>query len=196
MKTTVCKILLALIPCLSSGQVTYEFGGKGDIFDNQTQVTVTIPNPDDANSILMNVGAEGGTFNSNAGDFGIGDDLLDGTTEVILISFDRSVDITALDFGGITDADDAAHIQANTTPPLDLNLFTGIADFQGTQDIYTPSTPIRLEAGQILRINGASLSASFDLESISFNVIPEVSAQNISTGATALTLVMMARFFR
>ena len=97
---------------------------------------------------------------------------------------------------GITDADDAAHIQANTTPPLDLNLFTGIADFQGTQDIYTPSTPIRLEAGQILRINGASLSASFDLESISFNVIPEVSAQNISTGATALTLVMMARFFR
>lgn len=196
MKTTVCKILLALIPCLSSGQVTYEFGGKGDIFDNQTQVTVTIPNPDDANSILMNVGAEGGTFNSNAGDFGIGDDLLDGTTEVILISFDRSVDITALDFGGITDADDAAHIQANTTPPLDLNLFTGIADFQGTQDIYTPSTPIRLEAGQILRINGASLSTSFDLESISFNVIPEVSAQNISTGATALTLVMMARFFR
>jgi hypothetical protein len=185
--------ILISLPSFLFGQINFEFGSQSDLFDKQTTVAVVIPNG--LENITMNVRSIGGELNSNTGDFGVGDDQIDGTDEIIILSFDHAISITAIDFGGITDANDGANLKTNSSPALDLNLSTGVVGFNGTSDIYTPQDPIILNAGETLSITGTHINAIFDLESIRFDVIPEISSQSLTTGAFALTLLLFSRWF-
>jgi hypothetical protein len=186
-------LILISIPGFLFGQINFEFGNQGDLFDKETTVAVAIPNG--LENITMNVRSIGGELNSNAGDFGVGDDQIDGTDEIIILSFDHPISITAIDFGGITDANDGANLKTNSSPALDLNLSTGVVGFNGTSDIYSPQDPIILKTGETLSISGTHINAIFDLESIHFDVIPEVSSQSLKTGAVVLTLLVVSRCF-
>lgn len=181
-------LILILVPALASAQQTYSFLDKGSIYDGETSVQETI------GSLTITATSTGGVFNSNKSNFGIVDTTIDGTAEIVTLSFSQTVEITLIDFSGIgSDVADGAKISTTTTPALSLDLHTGVPGFSGSTDIYTPATPIRLEPGESISFSGSSVTSGFELHSIQYNVIPEMSAQSLGTGAAGLTLVILSR---
>ena len=184
-------LILSLVPALVSAQQTYSFLDKGSIYDNKTSVQETI------GALTISATSSGGVFNSNKSNFGIVDTTINGTAEIVTLSFSQTVEITLIDFGGIgSDVADGAKISTTTTPALSLDLHTGVPGFNGNNDIYTPATPIRLEPGESISFTGSSDSSGFELHRIQYNVIPEMSAQSLGTGAAALTLVILSRLLQ
>ncbi|MGB0290470.1 MAG: hypothetical protein ACPGC0_04685, partial [Opitutales bacterium] len=182
---------LTLIPALVSAQQTYSFLDKGSIYDNKTSVQETI------GALTISATSSGGVFNSNKSNFGIVDTTINGTAEIVTLSFSQTVEITLIDFSRIgSDVADGAKISTTTTPALSLDLHTGVPGFNGNNDIYTPATPIRLEPGESITFTGSSDSSGFELHRIQYNVIPEMSAQSLGTGAAALTLVILSRLLQ
>lgn len=181
-------LIISLVPVLVSAQQSYSFLDKGNVYDKNTSVQETI------GSLTITATATGGVFNSNKKNFGIVDTTIDGTAEIVTLSFSQAVEITLIDFSGIgSDLADGAKISTTTTPALSLDLFTGVTGFSGSTDIYTPATPIRLEPGESISFTGSSDTSGFELHSIQYNVIPEMSAQSLGTGAAGLTLVILSR---
>lgn len=184
-------LILTLIPALVSAQQTYSFLDKGSIYDNKTSVQETI------GALTISATSSGGVFNSNKSNFGIVDTTINGTAEIVTLSFSQTVEITLIDFSRIgSDVADGAKISTTTTPALSLDLHTGVPGFNGNNDIYTPATPIRLEPGESITFTGSSDSSGFELHRIQYNVIPEMSAQSLGTGAAALTLVILSRLLQ
>ena len=190
-KINLLLLILSLVPALVSAQQTYSFLDKGSIYDNKTSVQETI------GALTISATSSGGVFNSNKSNFGIVDTTINGTAEIVTLSFSQTVEITLIDFGGIgSDVADGAKISTTTTPALSLDLHTGVPGFNGNNDIYTPATPIRLEPGESISFTGSSDSSGFELHRIQYNVIPEMSAQSLGTGAAALTLVILSRLLQ
>ena len=181
-------LIISLLPALVSAQQSYSFLNKGNVYDGKTSVQETI------GSLTITATSTGGVFNSNKNNFGIVDTTIDGTAEIVTLSFSQTVEITLIDFSGIgSDVADGAKISTTTTPALSLDLHTGVTGFSGSTDIYTPDTPIRLEPGESISFTGSSDTSGFELHSIQYNVIPEMSAQSLGTGAAGLTLVILSR---
>ncbi len=190
-KINLLLLILSLVPALVSAQQTYSFLDKGSIYDNKTSVQETI------GALTISATSSGGVFNSNKSNFGIVDTTINGTAEIVTLSFSQTVEITLIDFSGIgSDVADGAKISTTTTPALSLDLHTGVPGFNGNNDIYTPATPIRLEPGESITFTGSSDSSGFELHRIEYNVIPEMSAQSLGTGAAALTLVILSRLLQ
>ena len=190
-KINLLLLILSLVPALVSAQQTYSFLDKGSIYDNKTSVQETI------GALMITATSSGGVFNSNKSNFGIVDTTINGTAEIVTLSFSQTVEITLIDFSGIgSDVADGAKISTTTTPALSLDLHTGVPGFNGNNDIYTPATPIRLEPGESISFTGSSDSSGFELHRIQYNVIPEMSAQSLGTGAAALTLVILSRLLQ
>jgi hypothetical protein len=181
-------LVISLLPVLVSAQQNHSFLDKGSIYDGKTTVKETI------GSLTITATSTGGVFNSNKNNFGIVDTTMDGTVEIVTLSFSQTVEITLIDFSGIgSDVADGAKISTTTTPALSLDLHTGVPGFSGSTDIYTPATPIRLEPGESISFTGSSDTSGFELHSIQYNLIPEMSAQSFGTGAAGLTLVILSR---
>lgn len=182
-------LLVALAPIITSAQQNFSFLDKGNTYDNQTTVQETIGN------LTLTAKATGGVFNSNKSNFGIVDTTINGNTEIVTLSFSQTIEITLIDFSGVGgNVADGVKISSSSTPALDLNLHTGVSGFNGSTDIYSPATPIRLEAGETISFTGSSDTSDFELHSFQYNIIPEMSAQSLTTGAAGLTLVVMSRF--
>lgn len=190
-KTILLYLLVTLLPVITNAQQEYSFLDKGSLYDNQTTVQEIV------GSLTLTATASGGVFNSNKSNFGIVDTSIDGNREIVTLSFSQTVEITLIDLSGVgSDIADGAKITVGTTPALDLNLHTGVPGFNGSTDIYTPTNPIRLEAGETISFTGSSSTSAFELHHIQYNVIPEMSAQSLTTGAAGLTLVVLSRFLR
>ncbi len=100
------------------------------------------------------------------------DDQIDGTTEAITISFDTAIDFVSIDLGGVgSDSTDGANLTVGTETPIDL--YTGVSGFGGTSDIYTPTSAIRVNAGDTIVLTGSEATSSFDLEEMTFTAVPE-----------------------
>jgi hypothetical protein len=186
---TIAKILLiGLAPILVSAQQSYSFLDKGNIYDDETTVQETL------GALNITATATGGVFNSNKSNFGIVDTRIDATTEIVTLSFSQTVEIVLIDFGAVgSDASSGVKLSTSTTPALSLDLHTGATGFNGGTDIYTPATPIRLNVGESISFTGSGAASSFELHNIQYNIIPEISAQSLTTGAAGLTLVLMSR---
>ncbi|NCG09470.1 MAG: hypothetical protein GWO81_07925, partial [Verrucomicrobia bacterium] len=116
-------------------------------------------------------------------------------TFTLTLSNPTGGEITFIDFSGVGGSiADGIKISSSSSPALDLNLHTGVPGFNGSTDIYTPATPIRLEAGETISFTGSSDTSNFELHNIQYKVIPEMSAQSLTTGAAGLTLVILSRF--
>lgn len=180
--------ILIIAPLLTFGQTTYSFLNKGSIFDGETKVQEV------SGALTITIGANGGVFNSNQNNFGIGDTRIDGQNEIISLSFSQAVEITFIDFSSVgSDVGVGAKITTNGTPALDLDLYTGVLDFHGSTDIYTPTIPIRLNAGETISFKGSGANSSFEIHNLQYQVIPEMSVQSMTTGALSLTLVLLSR---
>lgn len=190
-KTIFLYLLVTLLPVITNAQQEYSFLDKGSLYDNQTTVQEIV------GSLTLTATASGGVFNSNKSNFGIVDTSIDGNSEIVTLSFSQTVEITLIDLSGVgSDIADGAKITIGTTPVLDLNLHTGVPGFNGSTDIYTPTNPIRLEAGETISFSGSSSTSGFELHHFQYNVIPEMSAHSLTTGAAGLTLVVLSRFLR
>ncbi|HKK18368.1 MAG TPA: hypothetical protein VJ952_06760, partial [Opitutales bacterium] len=80
------------------------------------QDPLVIPFTDGTFSATATLVPTGGAFNSNSGDFGIGDDQIDGTGEIVTITFDQNIEFNFLDLGGVeSDISDAANVTIGST---------------------------------------------------------------------------------
>lgn len=177
MKTKFLVLLaaLGLATVNSQAEVTYSFFSKDGVFDGNTLAQDTLIDLDSGFSTLMTVASTGGNLNSNATGLGIGDANVDGLTEIITFSFDKDVDLNFFDFGGVgSDASDGANFKLGSNPAIDL--YTGVSGFNGTSDVYTPASPVRLTSGQTIVVKGSSATSIFDLDGFSVTVIPEPSS--------------------
>lgn len=170
MKKWVVTLLMFSVAALASAEITYDYTGKGGTFDGTNSVDVSLS--DSGINFIMTVVGTGGDLNSNSGDFGVDDDQIDGTTESITISFDTAIDFVSIDLGGVgSDLADGANLTVGTESPIDL--YTGVSEFGGTSDIYTPASAIRVDAGDTIVLTGSSSTSSFDLEQMTFTAVPE-----------------------
>ncbi|MEX2606300.1 MAG: PEP-CTERM sorting domain-containing protein [Kiritimatiellia bacterium] len=183
-KLLILTTILGLVNASVRADLTYSFLDKGSIFDGKSFETVLLTDLDNGLTTNMTVTGIGDDLNSNAGGFGIGDDQIDGTSEIIELVFDQDIDFLLIDFGGVgSDINDGASLTLGSNSPL--NLFTGVSGFNGTSDVYTPPSPVRINSGEKIVITGSSATSSFDLENISITVIPEPSSIML-VGLTAL----------
>lgn len=174
-------LILLFIRTSTSASLLYDFTGKDAIFDGQTLVPILLSDIGTGLSTTMTVSSVGGELNSNAGDFGVDgtetgetNDFIDGLVEAIHLTFDSDIEINFLDLGGVgSDTTDGADVTFGSFGTVTLH--TGISDFNGTSDIYTPSTPIFLASGESIQLTGSSSTSDFDLETIDITVIPEPS---------------------
>jgi hypothetical protein len=163
--------------CCTQASVIYDFFDKASVFDGNTSVAVTLY--DGTTPVEMTVSATGGNLNSNAEDFGIGDDLIDGTLEVLTLSFDKKIELNYIDLGAVgSDRSDGARLTVGSASPVDL--YTGVDGFNGSSDIYTPSSPLPVEITESITLTGSEATSSFDLESMQITVIPEPAALTLT----------------
>ena len=195
-KTTTQLALIAWTACSTYAATTYDFTGKGDLFDGHTSVPILLTDGD--NSTTMTVTGTGGNLNSNSGDFGIDgseggevNDFIDGTTESVTLSFDQEIEFISIEFGSVgADLSDGVNLTIGGTI---LDLFTDVTDFDGTSDAYTPATAIALTKGSSIIITGSAGTSSFDLENIQIGVVPEPATDALLAGITGLAMVLLSR---
>ena len=197
MKNIITRLtLLSLAAGSAHAATTYDFTGKGDVFDGQTSVPIFLT--DGSNSTTMTVTGTGGNLNSNSGDFGIDgseidevNDFIDGITESIELSFDQDIELVFIEFGSVgADMTDGVHLTVGGTS---VDLFTGVSGFDGNADLYAPSTSIALSKGSSLIITGSATTSSFDLENIQINVVPEPGTYALLAGLSCLALIGLRR---
>ena len=146
---------------------------------------------DGVNSATATLIPTGGDFNSNTGDFGIGDDQIDGTSEIVTITFDKAIEFNFIDFGGVgSTISDGAKL---TIAGVSTDLFTGVTGFSGSSDKYTPSSPIEIAIGQSISVTGSSATSSFDIQTINVSIVPEPNTYALIAGVFALVSVMFQR---
>ena len=146
---------------------------------------------DGVNSATATLIPTGGDFNSNTGDFGIGDDQIDGTSEIVTITFDKAIEFNFIDFGGVgSTISDGAKL---TIAGVSTDLFTGVTGFSGSSDKYTPSSPIEIAIGQSIGVTGSSATSSFDIQTINVSIVPEPNTYALIAGMFALVSVMFQR---
>lgn len=199
MKLTSNLLTIALSITLSSAAsaaFTIDLTGNND-YDGENPLL--IPFIDGANSATATLVPTGGSFNSNAGDFGINDgteasetsDQIDGTDEIVTITFNKDILFNFIDLGGVgPDADDGVSFTiAGSTTILE----TDVTGFNGTTDVYTPTSPISLLTGQSIILTGESTNSSFDIQSLNVTVVPEPGTFALLSGFCGLVFVMLKR---
>lgn len=175
--TALTAVAFTLLSLGANAAVTYSFISQDATFDGKTNATVALT--DGSTSFNMFVSSSGGNLNSNSTGLGVGDANLDGTVESITISFSMDVEFNFIDLGGVGgDVSDGASFTINGTA---TNLFTGVSGFNGSTDVYTPSPPISLAAGNSIVLTGSSSTSIFDLDGINVTAIPESSAALLGT---------------
>jgi hypothetical protein len=194
---TVVFLSLAVV---AVADVTYTFSGQSGTFDgttNQVQVLLT----DGGIDFLMTVSSLGGNLKALTGDFGIDglsgtNDQLDGTDEILTISFNKAVNFISMDLAGIgSNADDGASLKVGTASVVLLHTGSpSSAVFNGTSDIYTPASPVRVDIGESIILTGSAATSAYELEAISLQVIPEPATMSL-IGLAGL-FAMLARRIR
>ena len=87
-----------LLTSTANAAFTIDLTGNND-YDGENPLNIAFT--DGVNSAIATLIPTGGGFNSNTGDFGIGDDQIDGTSEIVTITFDKAVEFNFIDFGGV-----------------------------------------------------------------------------------------------
>ena len=160
-----------------------------NIYDGENPLNISFT--DGVNSAIATLIPTGGSFNSNAGDFGIGNDQIDGTSEIVTITFDKAIEFNFIDFGGVGGTiSDGAKL---TIAGVSTDLFTGVTGFSGSSDTYTPSSPIEIAIGQSIGVTGSSATSSFDIQTINVSIVPEPNTYALIAGMFALVSVMFQR---
>lgn len=158
-------------------------------YDDENPLNIAFT--DGLNSATATLIPTGGSFNSNAGDFGIGNDQIDGTSEIVTITFDKAIEFNFIDFGGVGGTiSDGAKL---TIAGVSTDLFTGVTGFSGSSDTYTPSSPIEIAIGQSIGVTGSSATSSFDIQTINVSIVPEPNTYALIAGMFALVSVMFQR---
>lgn len=171
---TLAVIFIWSLGISANAAVTYSFISKASTFDDLTTANVSLM--DGSTSFVMTVSSVGGNLNSNSTGLGVGDANIDGTSESITISFNIDVEFNLIDLGGTGSAIDGVLDGASFTINSDtINLYTGQPNYNGTTGVYTPTSPIALDAGNTIVLTGSSIDAIFDLDGINITAIPEPS---------------------
>lgn len=184
---TIC--FLCSIALIAEANLTYDFTGKGSTFDDETAVDVQFT--DGGINFTMTVTAvSGGELNSNSGDFGIDNDSLNGTNEVLELTFSEEIDFLWVELGGVGNKASSDRDWANLTVGSEdaIDLYTGVSGFNGTSDVYKPTSSIPVDTTESIVLTGSSASSSFDLEKIKIQAVPEPVAASLIGVGGLLTL--------
>lgn len=194
MKKLLTVIFLGIVTNVGA-DVIYTFSGQSGTFNgttNQVQLLLT----DGQIDFVMTVSSLGGNLKALSGDFGIDgvsgtNDRLDGINEVITLSFNKAMDFISMDLAGVgSDSADGASLQVGSAPAV--TLYTGspsLALFNGSQDIYTPASPIRVNVGQSIVLTGSAATSAYELEKLTVHAVPEPATMSLIGLAGLLTLV-------
>jgi hypothetical protein len=188
LKQTLFTAAALLMAFTANAAFTIDLTGN-NAHDDQNPLNIAFT--DGAISAVATLVPTGGDFNSNSGDFGIGDDQIDGTSEIVTITFDKAIEFNFIDFGGVGST--VADGVSLTVAGISVDLFTGVAGFSGSSDLYTPASPISLAIGQSIIVTGSSATSSFDIQTVNVSVIPEPNTFALLAGFCALGFVMVRR---
>lgn len=187
MKKLLTILAVASFAVLSLAEITYDYQGQGGVFDGTNLVDVALN--DSGIDFLMTVLGTGGDLNSNSGGIGIGDDQIDGTSEIITISFDTAIDFVSIDLGAVgTTVADGARLTIGAQSPIDL--YTGVSGFNGTTKVYAPALAIRVNAGELIVLTSSSTTSSFDLERMTVVAVPEPATLGMISLGGLLTMII------
>ncbi|CAA6692578.1 MULTISPECIES: PEP-CTERM sorting domain-containing protein [unclassified Lentimonas] len=202
MKIKQTLLTAAALSCFASSlsaAVDYSFLSQAATFDGKSSAIVPLTDATSGFSTNMTVSGSGGNLNSNATGIGIGDAIIDGTNESITFTFSTDIDFNFIDLGGVGTEAQAAAEGASLTIGLgsSIILYTDATSiggtFDGSSDIYTPTSPIRLLAGRSIVLTGSSATSNIDLDAINFSVVPEPGTYALLSGICALGFVMLRR---
>jgi len=170
-----CTISVAAVLITNAqSAVLVNFTNQGGVYDGKTTVDVALNDVASSVNFIMTVTAVGGNLNSNSTGLGVVDANLQ-TAESITISFNVQTQLISLDLGGISDSlSDGATIQVGANAPV--NLYTDQLHFNGTTDVWSPPTPIILNAGESILIFGSDPAAVIDIDGLNIAAVPEPSA--------------------
>jgi len=190
------SLLQTLNVSLSEAAIAFDPTGQSD-YDGESELLIPLNDSETGDDISIYLTAIGGSFNSNSGDFGIDsgsgtNDVIDGTDEAMIISFSKDIELISVDLGGVGTAAEAESQGARLTiAGTSYDLYTGQPDFDGTSDVFTPSSPIAISANGTIVLTGSSETSAFDLESIHFSVVPEPNSAGMLLALAAMGRVMV-----
>jgi len=179
-------LLVTTISSIANAAFTIDVTGNG-AYDGQNPLE--IPFSDSGYSATASFVPTGGALNSNSGQFGIGDAEIDGISETITITFSENIEFNFIDLGGVgADLADGASL---TVAGSQIDLYTGVTDFNGSLDVYTPSTAISVSKGTAIALTGSTSTSSFFMQTINVTVVPEPGTYALLAGCFALGFVML-----
>jgi len=197
MKKIIIAVLLVGVVAIASENVTYTFSGQSSTFDGSTN-WVQVPLNAGGVDFMMTVSSAGGNLKALTDDFGIAgvsgtNDQLDGTDEIITLSFSKAINVVSIDLSGIgSESSDGANLTVGNESVV--SLFTGSPSFNGTFDSYTPEPPIQVDIGDSIVLTGSAVSSIYELESITVSVVPEPAALSM-LGLGGLLILFVRRFY-
>ncbi|QHI68612.1 PEP-CTERM sorting domain-containing protein [Tichowtungia aerotolerans] len=194
------SILLACVLNAGAATVYLENGGAslettGDSLDgigtNWTAVSVfEIPGL----TVNFATALDGQTLNSNSGDFGIDSSILGEVNdrfdygEVALMSFNKDIRITKLDFSVLDDAETFNFIIGLETNSVSYG------DLSNQNSAYLEGISWEVAAGEVIRLE-VSEGSSISLDSLDLIVVPEPVVISL-VGTGGLLLMVMRRRIR
>jgi len=127
--------------------------------------------------------------NSSIGFTDVADDIQFDGGEKLTLNFDLAIRILSIDLQGLVGSE-AARITAGA---FSIDLFTGVSGFNGTTDVYTPATPIFVDANTPIVFEGTDAGAAFGLQGMEIDVIlPPVIPEPATAALGVLALAGLA----
>ncbi len=161
----------------------------GEVLEQNLPFTVV----DGPNSAILTASAVGGVVLANNDSMGVNAPGTDTAHEIegalsesLTLMFDKPVEISWFDLSGVgANIADGAKI---TIGAFSIDLFTGATtEFNGSTDVYTPTTPMSVAANQAIVFSPSSGTASFGVQGMMVTIIPEpASLALVGLGALAL----------
>ncbi len=123
-----------------------------------------------SDGLLANADSFGVDSTNFPGFVDIPDDIQFDAAETLAIGFDQDIQILEIDLQGLV----GTEVGRVTAGAFTIDLFTSVAGFNGTTDVFTPAVPIYVEAGTPVLFETIAPGAEFGLQGMTIQiVVPE-----------------------
>ena len=151
-------------------------------FDGLTVTAVASGDSLFSDGLLANADSFGVDSNNTPTFTDIPDDIQFDGAEELAILFGQTIEILQIDLQGLL-GDEVGRVTAGS---YTIDLFTGVADFNGRSDLFVPSTPILVPSGVPVVFETIAPGDAFGLQGLTVNVLSTDNAAVPEPGSVAI----------